>query len=354
MMQKRKNSDIVTLPILTMVVAISLFSCGQEQESHAYTQVAETVLWEDSVSVRALEIMPGAVAFAGSAGTFGTISLADGQVRVGRQQQDSLYPEFRALAHTASDFFMLSAGDPALLYKTGNSGNMELVYSESGPEVFYDALAFWNDKEGIAFGDAQGDCLTLLRTTDGGTSWGKIPCTALPVALPGEGAFAASDTNIEIWEDEAWIITTKGRILYSPDRGQNWSVLQSPIAPEVATQGLYSMDFYEGKYGYAIGGDYTQPEGNTNNKMRTSDSGKTWEVVADGNAPGYKSCVQYIPGAGGSDLVAVGFTGISYSGDGGLNWKALSESSYYSIRFINDSIAYASGRGRVSRLVFRK
>lgn len=353
-MKKYQNSDFVITPFLALMVIFCLQSCANEQESHAYTHVAETVLWEDSVSVRALEIMPGAVAFAGSEGTFGTISLEDGQVRVGKQRKDSLYPEFRALAHTASDFFMLSAGDPALLYKTGNSGNMELVYSESGPEVFYDAMAFWNDKEGIAFGDAQGQCLTLLRTADGGNSWRKIPCTTLPPALSGEGAFAASDTNIEIWEDAAWIITTKGRVLYSPDRGQNWSVLQSPIAPEVPTQGLYSMDFYEGKYGYAIGGDYTEPEGKTNNKMHTSDGGKTWEIVADGNPPGYKSCVQYIPGSGGADLVAVGFTGISYSADGGLSWRALSESSYYSIRFTNDSVAYASGRGRVSRLVFRK
>ena len=339
---------------MALAMISGMQSCAEKQGSHGYTQVVETVLWEGDASVRALEIMPGAVAFAGSSGTFGTITLADGKVRVGKQQKDSLLPEFRALAQTPSDFFMLSAGDPALLYKTGSSGEMELVYEESGPEVFYDAMAFWNANEGIAFGDAQGECLTVLRTADGGKNWAKIPCETLPAALPGEGAFAASDTNIVIWEDTAWIITTKGRVVFSPDRGATWTVRQSPIVPELATQGLYSMDFYEGKYGYAIGGDYTDPEGNRNNKMRSLDGGKSWEVVANGQDPGYKSCVQYIPNSGGQDLVAVGFTGISYSADGGAQWRELSESPYYSIRFANDSVAYASGRGRISRLIFRK
>lgn len=352
-MKKRIHRNTSIRFTLILGITLMLQSCKEEQGTHAYTQVQETVLWEDKVSVRALEIMPGAVAFAGSNGTFGTITIADGKVRVGQQRKDSLLPEFRALAQTASDFFMLSAGDPALLYKTGSSGEMELVYEESGPEVFYDAMAFWNAKEGIAFGDAQGECLTLLRTTDGGNNWTKIPCEALPAALPGEGAFAASDTNIAIWEDIAWIITTKGRILYTSDRGLTWTADQSPIAPEVETQGLYSMDFYEGKYGYAIGGDFTDPEGNRNNKMRSLDGGQTWEVVANGAEPGYKSCVQYIPNSAGQDLIAVGFTGIAYSEDGGLKWKELSKSPYFSVRFVNDSVAYASGRGRVSKLVFR-
>lgn len=339
--------------VLCFLALLLLFSCGESGGSHNYSAVAEEVLWKDTVSVRALELMPGVLAFAGSDGVFGTIGLRDPIVRSGQQEHQGIHPEFRAVAHTSEDFFMLSAGDPALLYKTGDSGTMELVYSESGPGVFYDSMAFWDDSNGIAFGDAIDGCFSILITRDGGTSWNKQACHQLPPALPGEGAFAASDTNIVIRGKKCWIVTSRGNILYSSDTGKSWELLQTPLSGTTGTRGLYSMDFWDEDTGFAIGGDYTAPEWKESNKMMTVDGGRRWEGVAQGMPPGYKSCVQYIPGAGGNDLVAVGFTGISYSSDGGLTWRELSESPYYSLRFANDSVAYASGNGRISRLIFR-
>lgn len=339
---------------LVLLGVLFITACGVREGSHGYTGVKEQTLWADSVSVRALQLMPGTLAFAGSDGVFGTISLQDGSVRTGRQSYAGSYPEFRAVASTPEDFFMLSAGDPALLFKTGDSGVMELVYRESGPGVFYDAMAFWDATNGLAFGDAVDGCFSILLTRDGGKHWEKVSCEQLPEAQAGEGAFAASDTNIAIQGSECWIATTKGRMLYSPDTGTHWEVLSTPLKPDRETRGIYSLDFWDANTGFAIGGDYTTHEWRGQNKIRTRDGGKQWELVAEGAAPGYKSCVQYVPGAGGKDLVAVGFTGISYSGNGGESWTMLSESPYYSLRFLNDSVAYASGRGRISKLVFRK
>ncbi|MDG1573465.1 oxidoreductase [Robiginitalea sp. M366] len=322
--------------------------------SHRYTRVTVTDYYRDSVSIRAIELMPGALAMAGSDGFFGTLGLEDHQVRAGRQALGDTLPEFRAVAHTATDFFMLSAGSPALLYKTGDQGQMELVYREDGPEVFYDAMAFWDNREGMAVGDAQGGCLSILVTRDGGQHWEKLPCTALPEALNGEGAFAASNTNLVLKGDHAWVVSSRSRIWHSPDRGHTWEVVQTPAGGPEPTQGLYSLAFWDEITGYAIGGDYTRPDAVSQNKARTTDGGQSWELVADGQQPGYKSCVQYVPGAGGLDLVAVGFTGVSYSGDGGLHWQHLNDEPFYTLRFLNDSVAYAAGRGRVARLVFRQ
>src|SRR5690606_39943037 len=61
-----------------------------------------------------------------SKGTFGSLDLKTNKFRLNIQKYDSLMPEFRAVAHTATDFFMLSAGNPALLYKTGETGSMQL------------------------------------------------------------------------------------------------------------------------------------------------------------------------------------------------------------------------------------
>jgi len=338
---------------LVFLWLVLLASCSESPKRSPFSQVSVEVLYEDSVSIRALEIMPGSVGFAGSGGVFGTYTLSDGRVRTGRQVYEGAYPEFRAVAHTATDFFMLSAGDPALLYKTGDAGQMEPAYRESGPGVFYDAMAFWDDANGLAVGDARDGCLSLLLTRDGGRTWARIPCDRLPPALPGEGAFAASNTNIAISGGRCWVATSRGRIFRSDDLGRNWQVIQTPVAHLRETQGIYTIDFSDAETGFALGGDFTRPDENSGNKARTGDGGGSWELVAEGALPGYKSCVRFVPATGGQGLVAVGFTGIAYSSDGGRTWQELSGESFYTLRFASDSVAYAGGKGRLARLTFR-
>ena len=86
-----------------------------------------------------------------------------------------------------------------------------------------------------------------------------------------------------------------------------------------------------------------QPAGNSLSKL-----------VAENQNPGYRSCVQYIPNRAGKELVAIGFKGVDYSNDSGATWKHLSDEGFYTIRFLNDSIAYAAGAGRISKLTFRE
>lgn len=336
-----------------IILFFAILGCAESPHYKPFEAVAITVVELDSISVRALEVMPGNVGFAGSNGAFGSLEMSTLTLRTGQLEYGGSLPEFRAVASTSNDFFVLSAGTPALLYKTGDHGEMELVYEEHGPEVFYDAMAFWDDDTGMAVGDAQGGCLSILITRDAGHTWSRIPCEELPEALPGEGAFAASDTNIAIIGLSAWVVSNKGRIFYSPDKGASWEVQETPVRPGSESQGLYSLDFYDRHQGYAIGGDYTRPDGNHANKIATRDGGNTWELRASDNPPGYRSCVQYIPRRGGRDLVAVGFTGISYSSDYGDSWKELSEEGFYSLRFANDSTAIAAGRGRLALLKFR-
>jgi photosystem II stability/assembly factor-like uncharacterized protein len=335
-------------------ILILFLSCQEKPKSHNYETVQINTVLEDSVSIRAIEFLDSnTLAFAGSKGIYGTVDLRTNKVRSNNMKYHTSIPEFRAVAHTASDFFMLSVASPALLYKTGDKGKMDLVYKEEGEGVFYDAMKFWNDKEGIAIGDTVNGCLSIIITRDGGNTWTKTPCKSLPEGKAGEGAFAASNTNIEIIGDKTWVATTSGRIYFSDDRGATWEAIQTPIIHKKETQGIYSLDFYNENIGFAVGGDFTEPDATVDNKIMTLDGGKTWNIVASGNAPNYKSCVQYIPNSGGDDLIAVGFTGIDFSNDGGTSWKQMSEEGFYTIRFVNDSIAYAAGRNRIAKLIFR-
>ena len=339
--------------LFLIIISFIIHSCSQSVKRPDFSEVRIEVLYEDSLSIRAIELMNGSLGFAANKGVFGTIDLQTKTVRTNIQKYDTLLPEFRAIAHTSTDFFMLSVANPALLYKTGDKGSMELVYTEEGETVFYDSMAFWNDKEGIAIGDSMAGCLSVIITRDDGNSWNKLSCTQLQEAPEGEGAFAASNTNIVIVGNKAWVGTTKGRVYYTDNKGLSWEVFQTPILSEKPTQGIYSMDFYDSSLGIAIGGDYTDPEKNMANKAISHDGGKSWQLLANNQDPGYKSCIQFVPDSEGKGIVAVGFTGISYSNDMGKNWKTLSNEGFYTLRFQNDSVAYAAGRNRIARLTFK-
>lgn len=328
----------------------------------------EPMYVNETLSIRALDFNETAM-FYGSFNHFGKRSLNSvsqnetdslGVVNENNQfkyvlnhQDEPLH--FRAIEVVNGDVFALSIGNPARLYRLPNNSNApELVYEEIHDKVFYDALAFWNPREGIAIGDPTDGCISIIITRDGGSTWNKLSCDDLPKAKDGEAAFAASDSNIAIIDDHTWVATggKASRILYSADKGQSWEVIDTPIIQGKETTGIYALDFYDADNGFAIGGDYTQPDDAVNNKIRTDDGGKTWQVVSNGSV-GYRSCVQYIPNSNALELVAVGFKGIDYSNDAGETWTHLSDEGFYTIRFLNDSVAYAAGKGRISKLTFK-
>lgn len=351
------------LPLLLLV----LIACKNDQKSQASEDLKtpehqafksveiDPIFENDSVSIRAIEIIGSNVVFAANNGAYGLFNSKNKVWKISTQEFDTITPEFRSVASTPNDFFMLSVGNPALLYKTGDDGNMKIVYQEENEKVFYDAIAFWNEKEGIAIGDPTENCLSMIITRDGGNNWKKIDCSDLPEAAEGEAAFAASNSNIAIQGDHVWVLSggMKSRVYHSADKGKTWEVFETPLLQGEPTQGGYSMDFYDAKNGIIIGGDYTKPDGNSANKAMTADGGKTWELIAEGQEPGYKSSVRYVPNRNGKEIVAVGFTGIDYTSDGGESWKNLSEEGFYTIRFLNDSTAYAAGKGRIAKLSFQ-
>jgi photosystem II stability/assembly factor-like uncharacterized protein len=344
--------------IFYIVIGLLFFTSCEKKEPFILrdynTVEIETILEDSLLSIRAIDVLDDkSLAFAANNGTYGLYNPKKRSWQISKQKYDSLQLEFRSIAHTSTDFFMLSVGSPALIFKTGDQGNMDLVYLEEHPKVFYDSMTFWNDQEGIAIGDTTDECLSIIITRDGGNTWKKLSCDELPKGIEGEGAFAASNTNIAINGDNTWIATTAGRIYFSNDKGDSWEVIETPIVKEKETEGIYSVDFYDALNGFAIGGDYTNPDDNKSNKMLTKDGGSTWQLVAAGQTPGYRSCVQYLPNREGKELVAVGFKGIDYSNDGGNIWKSISKEGFYTIRFLNDSVAYAAGQGRISKLTFK-
>ena len=362
---------------LPCIGIVFFFSCGKHAEfkPRDFSKVEIEHVIEDSLlNVRAIELSNGRVWFAGSDGETGNHDFLDydetyiessvfkesaeryhdfSGFRFRQMNSDTAGYELRAIAKINDAFFTITAGSPTVLTKFGPNSR-QFVFDDAHPKAFYDSMDFWNNEEGIAIGDATDGCLSVIITRDGGATWTKLTCNVLPKGLENEGAFAASDTNIAIVGDNTWVATTAGRVYYSADKGNTWEVFDTPIVKAKETEGIYSIDFYDALNGFAIGGDYTHPDENAANKIRTKDGGRTWELVAENQNPGYRSCVQYVPNRNGKELVAIGFKGVDYSNDSGSSWKHLSDEGFYTIRFLNDSIAYAAGAGRISKLTFKE
>ena len=245
--------------------------------------------------------------------------------------------------------FVLSIGpgDASRIYKTVDAGaTWTLQFRNTDQKAFFDAMAFRDERTGYAFSDSVDNRFVILRTIDGGANWNRVPADALPAALAGEGAYAASGTNVAVSGDHVWIATTASRVLHSPDGGRSWSVAQTPLAAGESA-GIFSIAFRDASHGIVVGGDYRR-EPEPSDGAITSDGGRTWTLVK--GLSGFRSAVAYVPGAP-QTLIAVGPSGVDTSTDGGKTWRVLPGPGFDTLSFAPRlPILWAAGqKGAIAR-----
>lgn len=247
--------------------------------------------------------------------------------------------------------YVLSIGNGELsrIYKTEDAGaSWTLQLANTDPRVFFDAMAFWTPDRGIAYSDSIDGQFVIFQTTDG-RSWSRIPPSALPPALPNEGAYAASGTNVAVHgKDHVWIATTASRVLHSADGGRTWRVAQTPL-PTSASAGIFSIAFRDAQHGIVVGGDYQQELEAVDNAAVTADGGRTWTVSK--GLSGYRSVVAFAPRTK-SSWIAVGPRGADVTHDDGRTWTPLTGAGFDTFSFAPRSrIGWGAGaRGSVGRL----
>ena len=231
--------------------------------------------------------------------------------------------DFRGIkAFDANTAVIISSGPaeqgPAKIFRTSDGGkNWKQVFEEKRSGIFFDAIAFWDYRNGIVLSDPVDGKFALFVTDDGGVTWKQLPPAAVPAALPKEGAFAASNSCLVVQGSrDVWFATggaSVARVFHSGDRGKTWQVAETPMHPSNASSGIFSLAFKDEKNGVAAGGDYQKPAGSDlPNIMRTHDGGKTWQAAEPTNPAGvYFSSVV----SAGPQIVAAGAKGIwSFAG----------------------------------------
>jgi len=314
------NTSLWPIRLAVIFVCLqSAFGQWQPQQSGSDAQL------------RGVSAVSSRVAWA--SGTKGTVlRTVDGgkhwaQVNVsGAEKLD--FRDIEAFDEQTAFVLSIGPGEQSRIYKTTDGGvNWQLEFTNHEPKAFYDCFAFWDRTHGIALSDSVDGQFLLLSTSDG-KSWSPLHPTQLPAALKDEGAFAASGSCLTTFgKNDVWFATggPAARVFHSSDRGQTWTVAETPILSGQPSQGIFSIAFWSRNDGVIVGGDYKEPTRAEKNAAYTTDGGKTW-TLATKLPGGYRSGVARRKDWSPPILVAVGINGMDFSVDGGRNWSPITSS----------------------------
>lgn len=306
-----------------------------------------------SVRLRGLSAVSSRIAWASGAG--GTVLRT---TDAGNTWQQRVIPDADALDFRDIDAisdriaFALSIGpgDASRIYRTDDGGeHWQLQFINRDPQIFLDAMAFASADRGFVVGDAVDGAFVVLGTENGGREWKRLPGDRLPVALAGEGAFAASGTNVAVrGRARVWIATGASRVLRSIDGGRSWAIAKTPLLSGESA-GIFSIAFRDDRHGVIVGGDYRREQTAGANAAITGDGGLTWTLASHG-VGGYRSVVAWVPGTAAS-FVAAGPSGMDVSDDNGRTWRPTAAAGFDTVSFAPGRVGWAAGAaGRMAHL----
>ncbi len=346
--------------LIAFALTLFVFSCGSNKETAIEKQLEPAWQPQESgvkASLRGLSAVSDQVAWASGSGGTVLRTIDGGASWESVSVPDNEKIDFRDVeGFDANTAIVLSAGLPALIYKTTDGGkSWDRKYFSDVEGTFYDAMDFWNDREGIAFGDAIDGRLLILKTSDAGETWQELPFDQRPQAKDGQGGFAASGTCLRVSGENNVYIGLGGEeasLFYSFDKGESWSKTITPLQSGEPTQGIFSIDFKNDQEGLMVGGDYRGDSLTRINAAYTNDGGESWLPVMAGLSPdGYRSGVAFYD----NDLIlTVGRGSCDYYRTGDKAYTPM-EGKYYAVSVSKSGkSAWASGpRGSMAKLIFK-
>lgn len=316
---------LVLIPVLSMGLSMGLsqvpahpewtaLSTGTTARLRGVSAVADRIAWASGTNGTVIRTADGGA-------TWQTLAVP------GAEKLD--FRDIDAVGDATAYVLSIGAGELSRIYKTSDAGRTWTEqFVNRDPTAFFDAMAFWDAQHGVAVSDSVDGQFVIVTTSDGGSSWVRVAPSALPPALPNEGFFAASGTNVTVAApNHVWVGTgaaSEARVLRSSDGGRTWALARTPLDAGPSA-GIFSIAFSDRTHGIVVGGDYKAESVAGNNAALTSDGGGTWSAMK--GLGGFRSVVAYLPGDGAS-LVAVGPSGTDISRDRGKTWTPIPDRAF--------------------------
>jgi photosystem II stability/assembly factor-like uncharacterized protein len=206
------------------------------------------------------------------------------------------------------------------------------LFSASGN--FPNFVYFWNAIDGVCLGDPTGGNFEIYTTTDGGNLWTAVPSIQIPTPLSGE--FGITDVFRAQGDSNIWFGTNLGRIYHSTDKGNNWTVAQTPFGDYIG-----AIAFRDAMNGLAVSGGAT----GSADVARTTDGGASWNLVGTNTAGmTLKQGLVYVPGTTSTYFISTPYAGsidgTTFSPNDGNNWIPVDNLIHTDIDFVNDSTGW--------------
>ncbi len=245
-------------------------------------------------------------------------------------QSDLLEWEHRSPAVTLSETIrgmqvlgedVTLVGDDGLVARSTDGGEgWRITYGNGGVALgsWLSGVCFTDRRRGVAVGQGE----TILRTTDGGLIWDRLPFLGLGAQDLYDVAFADAKVGI--------ITGSLGKLLRTTDGGATWGVIDLGRRTD-----LHGVAFAGGLNGIVVG--------DSGSIYRTTDAGLSWSDRRVPIAQGFGDVDMY----GSNHAIAVGSEGIIYrTVDGGITWNrhdAGTEFPIGGVSYFNDSTIFAVG-----------
>jgi len=234
----------------------------------------------------------------------------------------------------------LAVGTGGGIFKTtdgGNNWNQLAVGQIFNSSSFPDFIYFWNAKQGVAVGDANGPgtpYMEIYTTKDAGATWKRVARANMPPDI----IFGITNSYYVVG-DRMWFQATDlgsvHQIWRSDDRGFHWQEFPINISETI----FNDLAFTDSLNGVVVGFS------DTSYVLNTKDGGKTWSAPLNYSGVLYPTYVEAIPGTTtlvSTNPFANAPAGSSYSIDNGKTWTVLDEDELHTnLKFLSASVGWS-------------
>lgn len=319
---------------------------------HASAQPVQVLHTQPGTSLRSVAVYGQKILLAGGSGGVLLRSTDEGvswsQVQVADDAAELDYRDLEVLRNGNMVLMSAGPGEKSCLFLSRDHGaTWAEVYGNKLENGFFNGMAFWPNGDGLLIGDPIDGQLFLLKASDYGQKWKRIPG---PKMADGEYGFAASGTGVVTLGHYSATVATgaaAARVLTTNDAGKTWMSADSHVRRGNQSSGIFSIAVHSTGAAVAVGGDYMSPDIDTKTYAWRATADSAWQTGSS-KLP-HKACVRFLTSR---HVVCVGRTGVAISRDAGRTWKHVSDESFYAMAVdqMTDRIVLAGADGRIGIL----